>query len=89
MRLETKRKLKNRLRRIAGQVGGLEKLVEEEAYCIDIITQTAAVKAALSAVEDEMLLHHLEVHVAEQMQSKDAGRAIDEMIKVYKLGKRK
>lgn len=53
-----KEKLKNRLRRIAGQVGGLERMVEEERYCVDILTQISAVRAAMDRVALELLDEH-------------------------------
>jgi DNA-binding FrmR family transcriptional regulator len=53
-----KDKIKNRLHRIAGQVGGLERMVEEERYCIDILTQVSAVQAALDKVSLALLSEH-------------------------------
>jgi DNA-binding FrmR family transcriptional regulator len=56
--IENKDELQNRLRRIAGQVGGLERMVDEERYCIDILTQVSAVQAALNRVALELLDDH-------------------------------
>ena len=53
-----KEKVKNRLRRISGQVGGLERMVEEERYCIDILTQISAAQAALDKVALTLLGEH-------------------------------
>lgn len=53
-----KDKIKNRLRRISGQVGGLERMVEEERYCIDILTQISAAQAALDKVALALLGEH-------------------------------
>ena len=53
-----KEKVKNRLRRISGQVGGLERMVDEERYCIDILTQISAVQAALDRVSLALLDDH-------------------------------
>jgi DNA-binding FrmR family transcriptional regulator len=50
--------VRNRLRRIAGQVGGLERMVEEERYCIDVLTQISAVQAALDRVALALLDEH-------------------------------
>lgn len=52
-------KLLNRLKRIEGQVRGVSKMLEEGRYCIDVLTQLQAVRAALSKVESEMLKDHL------------------------------
>lgn len=59
MKRENKPKLLNRLNRIEGQVRGIAKMVDEERYCIDVLTQLRAVRAALSKVETEMLNDHL------------------------------
>jgi DNA-binding FrmR family transcriptional regulator len=53
-----KEKVRNRLRRISGQVGGLERMVEDERYCIDILTQISAVQAALDRVALTLLDDH-------------------------------
>lgn len=59
MNRENKPRLLNRLSRIEGQVRGIARMVEEDRYCIDVLTQLQAVRAALSKVETEMLRDHL------------------------------
>ena len=59
MRQERRPKLLNRLRRIEGQVRGVARMIEEDRYCIDVLTQLQAVRAALTRVETEMLKDHL------------------------------
>src|ERR1700687_3851557 len=59
MRQEAKRSCLTRLRRIEGQVRGLSRMVEADRYCIDIVTQIAAVRAALRRVEEEVLRDHV------------------------------
>jgi DNA-binding FrmR family transcriptional regulator len=59
MERANKPKLLNRLNRIEGQVRGVARMVEEDRYCIDVLTQLQAVRAALSRVETEMLKEHL------------------------------
>ena len=59
MKRENKAKLLNRLSRIEGQVRGLARMVEEDRYCIEILTQLQAARAALSRVETELLRDHL------------------------------
>ena len=59
MKRENKGKLLNRLSRIEGQVRGVARMVDEDRYCIDILTQIQAVRAALVRVESEMLKDHL------------------------------
>lgn len=63
-KLEGRAKLKNRLSRIGGQIAGLQKMVEEDRYCVDILTQLAAVRSALDAVGIELLSDHMEHCVA-------------------------
>jgi DNA-binding FrmR family transcriptional regulator len=74
-----------RLSRIEGQVRGLSRMVEEDRYCIDIITQLSAVRAALWRVEEEILRDHVGHCVKHAMQSddlKDQDRKIQELIDV-------
>jgi DNA-binding FrmR family transcriptional regulator len=55
----TKDQLQARLRRIEGQVRGIERMVDEDRYCIDVITQISAIRAALKRVEEEVLKDHV------------------------------
>ena len=89
MRTDIKQQVQNRLKRVEGQVRGLQKMVEEEKYCVDIITQSSAIKEALSGVENLMLENHLSTHVLEQMKSGKEKSAIAEVLKVYKLAQKK
>lgn len=59
MRKEAKTSCLKRLRRIEGQVRGVTRMVEEDRYCIDVITQLSAVRAALRGVEGEILKDHV------------------------------
>ncbi|MBB4426927.1 DNA-binding FrmR family transcriptional regulator [Bradyrhizobium sp. CIR48] len=59
MRKDIKASIGKRLGRIEGQVRGLSKMVEEDRYCIDIVTQISAVRAALRRVEEEVLKDHV------------------------------
>ncbi|MFK4511773.1 metal-sensitive transcriptional regulator [Bradyrhizobium daqingense] len=59
MRNDIKASVGKRLGRIEGQVRGLSKMVEEDRYCIDIVTQISAVRAALRRVEEEVLKDHV------------------------------
>jgi len=80
-----KNKLVRRLKIIEGQVRGLQEMVEKDVYCIDIITQTSAVKQALSNVEDILLKRHLGSCVLKQMTSGQVNKAQSEILKVYQL----
>ncbi len=61
----------SRLRRIEGQVRGITRMVEQERYCVDILTQLRAARAALRRVEDSVLREHVEHCVAQAIRSGD------------------
>jgi CsoR family transcriptional regulator, copper-sensing transcriptional repressor len=89
MEKNIKKRAIRRLKITEGQIRGLQKLVDKEQYCIDIITQTSAIKQALSGVEDLILQNHLSTHVIEQIKSGREPKAIKEILSVYKLSKKK
>jgi CsoR family transcriptional regulator, copper-sensing transcriptional repressor len=69
-----------RLKRIEGQVRGLQKMIEEERYCIDVINQVAAVSKALEQVGLVVMRRHLESCVAESMRANKTNGKIKELI---------
>ena len=71
MQAETKPKVLNRLNRIEGQVRGIVQMVEDERYCVDVLTQLQAVRAALLRVESEVLKDHLDHCVMGAMTGDD------------------
>jgi DNA-binding FrmR family transcriptional regulator len=82
MRKDNKASLQKRLSRIEGQVRGLSKMVEEDRYCIDIVTQISAVRAALRRVEEEILRGHV-AHCVEHAIS--SGNKADQREKISEL----
>ena len=78
-----------RLKKIEGQVRGLQRMLEAEKYCVDIINQSWAVKSALSSVEDLVLENHLATHVVDQVKNGSEKKAVAEIISIYKLSKKK
>ncbi len=72
MQEATKSAVAARLRRIEGQVGGLSRMVQEDRYCVDVLTQISAVRAALHKVEAEILRDHVAHCVAGAFASGDA-----------------
>jgi DNA-binding FrmR family transcriptional regulator len=82
---EIKNKALRRLKIIEGQIRGLQDMVDKEKYCIDIITQTSAVRKALSGVEDLILENHLSTHVIHQIKHGDESKPVNEILKIYKL----
>jgi CsoR family transcriptional regulator, copper-sensing transcriptional repressor len=91
MRNEIKAPCLKRLNRIEGQVRGLSRMVEEDRYCIDIITQIAAVRAALRRVEEEVLRDHVAHCVEHAVTSGNKGeqrRKISELMDVIARAER-
>ena len=88
MHKQDNKKLLRRLSIIEGQIRGLRELIASGAYCIDVITQTSAVKQALSGVEDILLENHLSTCAINQIKKGNEKKAVNEIIKVYKLKRR-
>ena len=81
----------NRLRRIEGQVRGLAQMIENDRYCIDVLTQMQAVKAALGRAESEILKRHAACCVSEAIASGDAEeqqRKFAELVDLFEKAKR-
>lgn len=82
---KNKSRIVRRLKLLEGQVRGLQKMIESDTYCIDVITQTSAVKQGLSNVEDLLLENHLGGCILNQVKSGQTSKAKEEILKVYKL----
>jgi CsoR family transcriptional regulator, copper-sensing transcriptional repressor len=85
MQKETKTAVQKRFNRIEGQVRGLSRMVEEERYCIDIVTQISAVRAALHRAEEEILRDHVShcvEHAIKSGSKNDQREKIAEIIEV-------
>ena len=82
---EEYKRLSNRLCRIEGQVRGIKKMLEESAYCIDILTQVAAARAALDSFAKELLTEHINTCVADDLKSGSREKAdeLTEAIRKY------
>ncbi len=83
--ITTKQKLLRRLKIIEGQVRGLQEMLEKNAYCIDVITQSSAVKQGLTAVEDILMEGHLGSCVINQIKNGQEDKAREEILSVYRL----
>jgi DNA-binding FrmR family transcriptional regulator len=80
-----------RLRSIAGHVNGIERMVSEDAYCIDVIKQVQAVQAALNKVNDLILANHLNTCVIEAVRGdnkKERERVLDEIVEVFEMAQK-
>lgn len=80
-----KKKLIRRLKIIEGQIRGLQGMIEDDAYCIDIITQSSSVKQALSNIEDALLETHLAHCVVNQIKAGNVKKPVGEILQVYRL----
>jgi DNA-binding FrmR family transcriptional regulator len=78
--IENKEKVKNRLRRISGQIGGIERMVDEERYCIDILTQISAAQAAIDKVALALLDEHTRHCVVGAANAADREAKTEEMM---------
>ena len=80
-----------RLRSIAGHENGIERMVSEDAYCIDVIKQVQAVQAALNKVNDLILANHLNTCVIEAVRGdnkKERERVLDEIVEVFEMAQK-
>lgn len=78
---EEQKRLLSRLKRAEGQIRGIEKMVESDAYCPDILIQVSAVTSALNSFNKELLACHVKSCVAEDIKA-DKADAVDEMVKL-------
>ena len=81
----SKQKLIRRLKIVEGQVRGLQEMIAKDTYCIDVITQTSAVKQALTAVEDTLLEGHLNTCLIQQIKEGKETQVVAEILRVYQL----
>lgn len=87
MSSEEKRKLAARLQRVAGQVGGIQRMVDEDRYCIDVLMQIAAARAALARAGEILLESHVNTCVVHALDSGDPTERrekLDELMRVFR-----
>lgn len=88
---DTKKGIRARLRRIAGQVQAIERMVEADRYCVDLMHQLAAVQAALGKTGEVVLKTHVQTCVTSAIRSGDereCARKVDELVAVFGRFKR-
>jgi DNA-binding FrmR family transcriptional regulator len=88
---ETKKAVRARLRRIAGQVQAVERMVDADRYCIDLMHQLAAVQAAIGKVGEVVLRSHVQTCVTDAVRSSDereCTRKVEELVAVFGRYKR-
>jgi len=84
---QTKKKTLARLRKIEGQLRGIQKMITEKRYCIDVVMQIEAAESALHKVSEIILKNHLETCVLEAFRSKnkkESQQKVNELMEVYK-----
>ncbi|WP_188453300.1 metal-sensing transcriptional repressor [Virgibacillus oceani] len=81
---EERNKLINRLKRIEGQIRGLQKMVEDDRYCVDVLVQISSVNSALKQVGFALLERHTRTCVSSAVQSGEGDEYIEELMKVMK-----
>ncbi len=84
---DIKKRAQHRARILEGQLRGVEKMIEEDAYCVDIITQTLAIQKGLASLNKLLVENHLRTHVSHMFdeggEQRDA--AVDELLTVFEL----
>ena len=84
---DIKKRAMHRTRILQGQLRGVEKMIDDEAYCVDIITQTLAIQKSLRSLNKLLVENHLRTHVAELFDEGGSRRevAVDELLKIFEL----
>ena len=86
MKTELRQQARRRLRRVAGQVAGLERMVDEDRYCVDVLLQIAAVRGALDQLGKLLLEGHIETCVADAIRggrARERDEKLAELIEVF------
>lgn len=89
---DIKRRALHRSKIIQGQLKGVEKMIESEEYCMDILTQSLAIQKSLGSLNKLILENHLKTHIPEKFaskSSKDQEAAIQELLDLYELNNRR
>jgi DNA-binding FrmR family transcriptional regulator len=83
-----KKRALHRTKILQGQMKGLEKMIDNEEYCMDILTQSLAIQKSLSSLNKLVLENHLRTHIGDMLGSKDENvkeKAYEDMLKLYEL----
>lgn len=88
MKKDTKQRSVHRSRIIEGQLKGLQKMIDEDAYCMEILTQSLAIQRSLASLSKLVLEHHIATHIQAMMTSGDEAqqeKALQELSQLYEL----
>ena len=84
---DIKKRSLHRAKIIEGQMRGIQKMIENEDYCMDIITQSLAVQKSLGSLNKLVLENHLRTHVKDMFSAGEVDKAVEELLSVYELAK--
>ena len=82
---DIKRRATHRSKIIEGQIKGLQKMIDDEAYCMDILTQGLAIQKSLASLNKLVLENHLRTHVKEMFSNAEEDQAVEELLSLYEL----
>ena len=80
--------LSHKLKIISGQVSGLIKMIEEDKYCVDLLTQSLAIQNALKSIDKTILENHLKSCVVDQIRNGEEARSTKELLSIYSLSRK-
>jgi DNA-binding FrmR family transcriptional regulator len=86
---DIKKRARHRTKILEGQMRGLQRMVDAEEYCVDIITQSLAIEKSLRSLNKLLVENHLRTHVTEMFEAggDEADRAVDELLTVFELSR--
>ncbi|RXK17541.1 metal-sensitive transcriptional regulator [Macrococcus sp. DPC7161] len=82
--LATKKNLQTRLNRIEGQVRAINRMIQEDVYCDDVLTQIAATRQALNSVSHLLLEQHMKTCIVDKINHNETEQAMEELLKTFK-----
>jgi DNA-binding FrmR family transcriptional regulator len=82
---ETRKQASRRLKIIAGQVQALERQIEEDRYCMDVLDLSMSIQRALRSLDGLVIEGHLRTHVVEQVRDGETEKAVNELLRLYKV----
>ena len=88
MRVDLKKRALQRTKIIEGQIRGLHKLIDQEAYCMDVLTQSLAIQKSLASLNKLMVENHITTHIYDMLSSSDEAakiKGLDELLSLYEL----
>lgn len=85
---DIKKKALHRTKILEGQMRGVQKMIENEEYCMDIITQTLAIQKSINSLNKLVLENHLRTHVKQMFENGETDTAVQELLGAYELKSR-